>query len=100
VIWPPSVTVAVALRLAVVTSVSSTTEVVAAAVLRTRLSKVVPPETAVIDRLTVPASMYGSSLGAATATVPLVAPEAIVIVSPVDRVTVTADVALFVSVAV
>jgi len=100
VIWPPSVTVFVAARLTVVTSVSSSTEVVAAAVLRTRLSNVVPPETAVIVRLVVPASRYGSSLGALTATVPLVAPLAMVIVSPVESVTVTADVAVLVSVAV
>jgi len=54
---PPSVTVEVAVRLTDVTSVSSSTVVVAAAVLRTRLSNVVPPETAVIVRLVVPASM-------------------------------------------
>jgi len=51
-------------------------------------------------RVVVPASTYGSSLGAFTATVPLVAPLAIVIVSPVESVTVTADVAVLVSVAV
>jgi len=100
VICPPSVTVFVAARLTVVTSVSSSTEVEAAVVLKARLSKVAPPLTAVMLRVVVPASTYGSSLGAFTATVPEVAPEAIVIVSPVDRVTVTADVAVLVSVAV
>ena len=38
--------------------------------------------------LTVPASMKASSLGAATLTVPLVPPLAMVISSPVDRVTI------------
>jgi len=97
---PPSPTLALPLRLIVVTSVSSSTEVEAAVVLKARLSKVTPPLTAVMLRVVVPASTYGSSLGALTATVPELAPEAIVIVSPVESVTVTADVAVFVSVAV
>jgi hypothetical protein len=74
--------------------------VLAATVLATKLSKFVPPLTAVIARLSVPASTYTSSLGAATATVALVAPLAIVIVAPPAKVTVTASVALLVSVAV
>jgi len=84
----------------VVTSASSSTEVEAAVVLNARLSKVAPPLTAVMLRVVVPASTYGSSEGAATATVPLVAPLAMVIVSPVESVTVTADVEVLVSVAV
>ena len=44
--------------------------------------------------------MYGSSLGAATVAVPVVLPEAIVIVAPPVRVTVTAAPAALVRLAV
>ena len=77
---PPSFTVGEAARLTVVTLTVSGTVVEAAAVLKARLSKVVPPETAVMLREVVPASIYGSSPGAATAAVPLVCPEAIITV--------------------
>ena len=50
-------TVGVALRLTVVTLTVSGTVVLAAAVLKARLSKVVPPEIAVMLALVVPASM-------------------------------------------
>ncbi len=53
---PPSLTVGVALRLTVVTLIVSGTVVLAAAVMNARLSKVVPPEIAVMERLVVPAS--------------------------------------------
>ena len=49
---------------------------------------------------TVPASTYGSSLGAATETVPIVAPAAMAMTAPLDRVSVTALCAGLVSVAV
>ena len=99
-IEPPSVTVGVAERLTVVTSMSSGTVVEAAVVLNARLSKVVPPATEAMLCDTVLASMYASSVGAATVAVPVVWPEAIVIVAPPLRVTVTAFVAAFVSDAV
>ena len=83
----------------VVTSIVSLTVVVAAAGLTTRLSKL-PPVAAVIVREMLPASRYGSSAGAAIDTEPVVAPAAIVIVSPVDSVTVTGVSASLVSVAV
>ena len=86
---PPSATLPVAVRETVVASVVSVIEVVAAAGYTTRLSKL-PPVAVVIVADTEPASMYTSSLGAVTETVPVVAPLAIVIVAPFDNVTVTA----------
>ena len=59
-----------------------------------------PPVALVIVRDTLPASTYTSSLGAAIETLPVVAPAAIVIVSPLDSVTVTGVCAALVSVAV
>ena len=64
------------------------------------LTPVVPPLIAVMLRVVVPASMYESSVGAATVRVPVVAPLAIVIVAPPVNVTVTAWVAAFVRLAV
>jgi hypothetical protein len=83
----------------VVVSIVSVTAVVAAAGLTASDSKL-PPAAAAIVRETLPASMYGSSLGAGIDAVPLVAPVAIVIVSPVDSVTVTGACAALSSVAV
>ena len=96
---PPSATLGVALRLTVVVSRVSVTVVVAAAGLMASASKL-PPVAAVIVADTLPASTYTSSLGAATLTVPLVAPAAMVIVAPLDSVTLTGVAAAFVSVAV
>ncbi len=56
-ILPASDTVGVADSDTVVTLIVSGTVVLAAAVLKARLSKVVPPDTAVMLRLVVPASM-------------------------------------------
>ena len=82
-----------------VTSTSSVTVVVAAVGSMTSDSKL-PPAALVIVVETLPASRYGSSLGAATDAVPLVAPAAIVIVAPLDSDTVTGVSAALVSVAV
>ena len=79
---------------------SSGTVVEAAVVLNARLSNVVPPDTAVMLRVVVAASMYASSVGAATVAVPVVWPLAIVMVAPPVSVTVTALVAAFVRLAV
>ena len=73
--------------------------VVAAAGLIASASKL-PPVAAVIVADTVPASTYTSSLGAGTFAVPLVAPAAMLIVAPLDRVTLTGEAAAFVNVAV
>ncbi len=62
--------------------------VVAAAGLTARLSKL-PPEAEVMVAATEPASTYTSSDGAATLTVPVEAPAAMVIVAPLDSVTET-----------
>ena len=96
---PPSATLGVAVRVAVVTSIVSVTVVTAAAASITSDSKL-PPVAVLIVRETLPASTYGSSVGAAMLTVPLVAPAAMVIVSPVDSVTVTGVSAGLVRVAV
>ena len=86
---PPSATLAVAVRLTVVVAIVSVTLVVAAPALIVSASKL-PPVAAVMLRDTVPASMYGSSVGAGTLSVPLVAPAAMAIVRPPVIVTVTA----------
>ena len=83
----------------VVASIVSVTLVVADAVPSCRFSKL-PPLVAVIERETLPASTYGSSVGARIDTEPVVAPAAIVIVWPLDSVTVSGVCAAFVSVAV
>jgi len=66
---PPSVTDGVAVSVTVEVSMVSLTVVTAAVLLIARFSKL-PPETLVIRALTCPASRYGSSAGAATATLP------------------------------
>ena len=66
----------------------SLTAVVATAGLTTRLSKL-PPTAPLIVADTVPASINTSSLGAATLTVPALAPAAMTIVAPLLSVTVT-----------
>src|SRR5262245_40915400 len=86
---PPSATLGVALKLTVVASIVSVTAVVAAVGLTARLSKL-PPVALLIVADTLPASTYASSLGAATLTVPELAPAAIVMVAPLLSVTVTA----------
>ena len=96
---PPSATLPVAVSETVVVSVVSVMEVVAAAGFTTRLSKLPPVAEAIVAE-TDPASMYSSSLGAGTLTVPLDAPLAIVIVAPFDSVTVTAPCAALVKLAV
>ena len=96
---PPSATEAEAVSETVVMSVVSVIEVVAAAGFTTRLSKL-PPVAELMVAETEPASMYTSSVGAATLTVPVVAPFAIVIVAPFDSVTVTAPCAALVRLAV
>ena len=87
---PPSLMLGLAEWVAVVTSVVSPTLVLAAAVLKVSDSKLVPPLIAVMLRVSLLASLYGSSvLVALTATVPLVSPLAMVMVWPLLRVTVT-----------
>ena len=83
----------------VVASIVSVTLVVADAVPISRFSKL-PPLVAVIPRETLPASRYTSSVGAAIDTVPVVCPAAMVIVWPLDSVTVSGVCAALVSVAV
>ena len=73
----------------VVVSSVSVTLVTAGAGLVTRFSKL-PPMAEAIVVLTAPASTYGSSVGAATLTVPVLAPAAMTIVAPLLSVTVTA----------
>ena len=76
---PPSLTVAEPVRLTVVTSMVSVTLVTAAAGLMARLSKL-PPLAPVMVALTLPASMWFIVVGgAATLTVPVVAPAPMVI---------------------
>ena len=96
---PPSATLAVADSDTVVESTSSVTLVLAAAGSICSDSKL-PPVAVAIVALTVEASRYGSSPGAATVTEPVVAPAAIAIVAPLDSVTLTAVCAAFVNVAV
>ena len=96
---PPSATEPVAVSETVVASVVSVMLVVAAAGFTTRDSKLPPVAVAIVAE-TEPASMYTSSLGAATETVPVVAPLAIVITAPFDKVTVTAPCAALVRLAV
>ena len=90
---PPSATMRLAVSDTVVVSMVSVTAVVAAAGLTASASKL-PPVAAVIVADTLPASTYTSSLGAATLTVPELAPAAIVIVAPLLSVTVTGDCAV------
>ena len=96
---PPSATLGVALSATEVLLTVSVTLVVAAAGLTARFSKL-PPAALEIVADTLPASTYTSSPGAATLTVPVVAPAAIVIVAPLLRLTVTAVCAALVNVAV
>src|SRR5437667_84778 len=96
---PPSATDGVAVSDTVVVSIVSVIAVVAALGLTASDSKLPPTaEAIVVD--TLPASTMVSSLGAATLTVPLLAPAAIPIVAPLLNVTVTADCAALVSAAV
>ena len=96
---PPSATEAEAERLTVVASIVSVIEVVAAAGFTSKDSKL-PPVAELIVAETDPASIYTSSVGAATETEPVVAPLAIVIEAPFDSVTVTAPCAALVRLAV
>ena len=96
---PPSATEGEEVRLTVVVSSVSVIEVVAAAGLTIRLSKLPPVAEAIVAE-TEPASMYTSSLGAATETEPVEAPLAIVIEAPFDKMTVTAPCAALVRLAV
>jgi hypothetical protein len=57
----------------------------------------VPPVAVLIVADTLPASMYTSSPGARTFTEPVLAPVAMVIVAPLDSVTVTGDAAALVN---
>ena len=93
---PPSATLGVADRLTVVALTVSVTLVVAAAGLIDRFSKL-PPLALLIVAETLPASTYASSPGAATLTVPELAPAAMVMVAPLLSVTVTGDCAALVS---
>ena len=86
---PPSATLGVAARLTVVVLAVSVMVVVAAAGLMASASKL-PPDALLIVADTLPASMYTSSPGAATLTVPELAPAAMLIVAPLLSVTVTA----------
>ena len=79
--------------------VVSVIAVVAAAGLIARLSKL-PPLADAIVALTLPASRYTSSLGAATETLPLLAPAAMVIVAPLLRFDAHGDCATLVRLAV
>jgi len=85
---PPSATLGVAVRDTVVTSRVSVIVVFATAGLIARLSKL-PPVAEAMLALTLPASRWTLSAGAATLTVLLDAPAAIVRVAPLLRVTVT-----------
>jgi hypothetical protein len=96
---PPSATLGVALSDTVVVLMVSLTAVVAAAGLTARFSKL-PPLALLIVVDTVPASTIASSLGAATLALPLLAPAAMLIVAPLDSVTVTGVCAAAVSDAV
>ncbi|MNL09889.1 hypothetical protein D3C87_1306690 [compost metagenome] len=83
----------------VVVSMVSVTSVTAGTLLGTRFSKL-PPVAVEIVASTLPASLYTSSAGAGTVTVPVVLPASIVITAPLDRVTVTGEPAALVKVAV
>ena len=96
---PPSATLPLAARLTVVVVAVSVTVVTAGAGLTARFSKL-PPAALLICALTEPASTYTSSPGAATLTLPLLAPAAMVMVAPLFSVTVTAVCAALVSDAV
>ena len=96
---PPSATVAVALSETVVVSIVSVTVVVAAAGFTTRFSKPPPVALAMVSE-TGPASTTASSPGAGSVSVALDALVGMVIVWLFDSVTVTAEAAGLVSVAV
>ncbi|MNM81588.1 hypothetical protein D3C81_935990 [compost metagenome] len=83
---PPSATDGVALRVRLVVSMVSVT-LVTADEPSTFSSSKSPPVLPVIFALTLPASMYTSSPGAAMVTLPSVWPAAMVMVSPLLRVT-------------
>ena len=86
-ILPPSATLGVAVSDTVVVSSVSVIDVVAAAGLIARDSKL-PPLALLMVALTLPASRYTSSLGAGMLTLPDEAPAAMLIVAPLDSVTV------------
>ena len=88
-----------ALNATVVELMVSVTLVVAAAGLMVSASKL-PPDALLMVADTLPASTYTSSPGAATLTVPELAPAAMLIVAPLERVTITAVCAGLVSDAV
>ena len=96
---PPSATEGVAVRDSVVVSSVSVTVVTAGVLLISSLSKL-PPLVLLIVVETEPASTYASSVGAATDTEPMLAPAAMLIIAPFDRVTVIAAPAGLVSDAV
>src|SRR2546422_745362 len=85
---PPSATDGVAVSETVVTSIVSVIDVVAGAGFTASASKP-PPDAELIVVDTLPASTYASSPGAATLTLPELAPAAMVITAPLDRFTVT-----------
>src|SRR5687767_12893251 len=85
---PPSTTLAVAVRLTVVVAIVSVIAVGAAARWTGRVSKLRPLALEIVAD-TLLACMYRSSLGAATLTVPLLAPAAMLIVAPLLSVTLT-----------
>ena len=80
----PSLTLPLAVRTAVTVSMVSVTLVTAAAGLMARLSKL-PPLAPVMVALTLPASMRDVVGGAATLTVPVVAPAPMVMLWPLER---------------
>src|SRR5688572_19971740 len=96
---PPSATLGLALNDTVVVSIVSVMVVVATAGLTVNASKL-PPAALLIVADTLPASTITSSLGAGTLTVPLLVPAAMLIVAPLESVTLTADCATLVSDAV
>src|SRR5256714_13010854 len=98
-IEPPSATLAVAVRETVVVSIVSVIAVMAAAGFTANDSKL-PPVAELIVAETLLASTYTSSLAAATLTVPELAPAAMPITAPFDRVTVTGVWAMLVKLAV
>src|SRR5262245_12062214 len=85
---PPSTTEGRRVGLEGAALIGAVTDVAAGAGLMASCSKLPPvPVLTVAD--TLPASTYTSSLGAATLTVPELAPAAMVMVAPLDSVTVT-----------
>ena len=96
---PPSATLGEAVSDTVVVSMVSVIAVVAAAGSTSNDSKL-PPDAALMVADTLPASTYTSSPGAGTLTVPELAPAAMVMVAPLESVTLTADCAAPVSDAV